>query len=289
MPDLFSLSFETLYVIAGIISGILRASGAKVRTGTTGLLYTLGRTDRSVPRLLRPIANRFVREDGTPLFPRRLLEPGFHFMVPFVQVARMVPTRSRTLDLPAQRVVNHEGYVYVVDANLVYRITDVPKALIKVDDLVKGMEQMLTLGVQEVIRAAATAELQSTAGLDDRLKANLAHRLRPWGVEVERAGFPSLAPSEESLRITQLGESVRERTRTLGILGDAGLSISSGLGAIGTRRVFRTKAVAGRPGALKHRNRLRILARLQLKGWNGAQIKRVLPRRPLTGGGRGPR
>ena len=70
---------------------------------------------------------------------RRELEPGFHLLIPFLQRARRMPTRSRTLDLPAQRVATHQGLVYHVDANLVYRVTDVRKAMIQVDQIEKGM------------------------------------------------------------------------------------------------------------------------------------------------------
>ena len=189
-----SISPDALYYIGAVVLAIVRASGVTVKSGSTGLIYTLGRVDRQIPRWLRPALPLVRRVPFLSGCPRQVLEPGFHPMVPFLQQARRIPTRSRTLDLPAQRVATPAGYVFIADANIVYRVVDVRKALIQVDDLVRGMTQMLTLGVQEVLRAASVDQLRSGVGLDEALRANLEAKLAVWGVTVERAGFPTITP-----------------------------------------------------------------------------------------------
>lgn len=283
--DIFSLGFDALYLIIGVVSTIVRASGVTIESGYTGLKYTLGEVDRPLPWIFRP-ANMLLRSlgilkgDGS-----SVLEPGFHPLLPFLQRVRKVPTRQRTMDLPAQRVATLEGYVFHADANIVFRIVDVRRALIIVDDLLRGMNQMLTLGVQEVLREASLTELQSGAGLDEKLAANLAEKVRVWGVVIEGAGFPTITPSPQTLRITQARQNAMERERRVRQLtspldgaGAAGrpLSVASAMGAVGTRRVFRTKARSGRAAAVRHRQTLRVRARLEAKGWTGAAIHRVM-------------
>ncbi len=282
MPDPFGISFDVVYIVGGTILAIIRASGVTIESGHTGLLYTLGRTDREVPLPLRPAA-AVLRQFG-PLkgVPRTLLEPGFHPLIPFIQRVRRVPTRQRTMDLPAQRVATFEGYVFQADANIVFRVVDVKRALIQVDDLLEGMRQMLTLGVQDVLREAPVRELQSGTGLDEKLRANLEARVAVWGVAVERAGFPTITPSPRTLRITQLRQNAIERERRAAALmrtgssGLAGVSSPSALGLVGTRRVFRTKARARRIAAHWHRQKLRQQAALERRGWTGAAIQRGL-------------
>ncbi len=281
MFDFFSLSTDVLYVIAITISAIVKASGVTVRTGTTGLLYTVGRIDRPIPLIFRPIIGAIQKAGKLKGLPRGELKPGFHPLIPFLQRARRVPTRSRTMDLPAQKVATFEGYVFIADANIVFRIVDIRRALIMVDDLLRGMEQMLTLGVQEVLREARVAELQSGEGLDEKLRQNLEDKLRVWGVTVERAGFPSISPSPRTLRITQLRETVLERGRRVEQLQDAvggahRLSTTSALGAIGTRRVFRTKARAKRRFVYQRSRALKIRAALERRGLTGGAIDRAL-------------
>lgn len=283
MFDIFSISAEALYVVIGVVSAIVKASGVTVQSGQTGLLYTIGRTDRPIPLLFRPLVAALQAGGKLTKVPRRILGPGFHPLFPFLQRVRKVPTRSRTLDLPAQKVATFEGYVFVADANLVFRIVDVRKALIQVDDLLRGMEQMLTLGVQEVLRAATVRELQSGEGLDERLRLNLEGRVAVWGVAVERAGFPSITPSPRTLRITQLRQKVEERERRLaaltavtGAAGERPLSTASALGAIGAKKVFRTKTRAKRRRLALRSRDMRVRQALQRRGHGGAAIDRAI-------------
>lgn len=241
---------ELFFVVFTFVAGLVRAMGKTIKSGQTGLRFTLGRAGRELP-------------------------PGFHPLIPFLQRVRILPTRSRTLDLPTQRVATFEGLVYHVDANLVYRIVDVRKALIEIDALEKGMLQMLGLGVQEILRVASGEQLLHGQDLDQDLATNLAQRLAPWGVEVERAGFGSISPSPQTLRITQLGEKVRERHMIHKRLVEAGVNPRRALALIGARRMPRQRVRALRKYAA-HTRRLRSLrAQLLQCGWTAVEVKQA--------------
>lgn len=183
--------FEELrYALVLIVFGLVRAAGRTVESGHTGLKFSFGRATK-------------------------LCEPGFHPLIPFLQVLRVVATRDRTVDLPQQRVTTLDGLVYDVDANLVFRVVDVRKALIEIDDLDRGMYQVLGLGVQDVLRQRERGSMHVSSDLDQALARDLAGRLEPWGVEVARAGFTSIQPTERTLRVTQLAGRVAERARAL--------------------------------------------------------------------------
>lgn len=169
---------------------IARATAVTVESGHTGLLFSFGRAKGTV-------------------------SPGLKWLIPFLQIVRTAPTRQRTLDLPAQRVTTHDGLVYLVDANLVYRITDIEKALIEIDDLIKGMRQVLVLSVQRVIRSSERAVLRDREDMDRRLLEAMAEHLELWGVEVVNAGFTSVTPSPVTLRLVQLGARVETRRKGL--------------------------------------------------------------------------
>lgn len=241
---------DLFLVVMATVMALVRAMGVKIYSGQTGLRFSFGRAGRE-------------------------LQHGFHPMIPFVQRARRMPTRSRTLDLPSQRVATLQGLVYHVDANLVYRIVDVRKAMIEIDHVEKGMLQMLGLGVQEVVRAASQEDIRHSESLDRKLAENLAARLEPWGVEVERAGFPSITPSPQSLRITQLSQITSERHGTQERLTRAGVDPRLSLALIGTRSFPRTHTRALRSFD-QHRRRLqRIRVLLKQRGWNAVQIKQA--------------
>lgn len=200
---------------------VIKASGRTVDTGSTGLLFSFGRA-------------------------KRVLAPGFHLLVPFLQVARIMPTRSRTMDLPKQVVQTVDGLVYQVDANLVYRIDDVRKAIVQVDDVETGLSQILGLMVQDVLRGLARDQLHVGEEIDAALSARIAELAAPWGVVVERAGITSLAPSRVTLRLTQLSARVDERERLLERLTESGLAPRPARPLAARGRLPRRRAIQAR-------------------------------------------
>ena len=234
---------EQPYLVAMFLWGIVRATGTTVRTGTHGLLFSFGRAVK-------------------------VIEPGFRPLIPFLQIVQMVPTRSRTLDLPAQRVTTTDGLVYFVDANVVYRVVEVKRAIVQIDDLTKGMRQMLGLSVQEVIRGSQRADLRVSEQLDQRLVAAMEPRLEAWGVAVERAGFMSVRPSPVTLELTQLDRRVRVRREALETMEARGLTRALALPLLGeARQVYSRRGLLRQRADLSRRRRRlqRALAAAQAK------------------------
>ena len=198
------------YVLFFLVAALVRAAGKTVQSGQTGLKFSFGRATR-------------------------VAGPGFYPLIPFLQVMRIVATRDRTLDLPEQRVTTLDGLVYDVDANLVFRVVDVRKALIEIDDLDRGMHQVLGLSVQEVLRQRGRSELHVSSDLDQVLARALTERLLAWGVEVRRAGFTSITPSDRTLRVTQLVAATAERARLFEALCARGTPRGAALALLGTQ------------------------------------------------------
>lgn len=233
---------------------VVRAAGRTIHTGQTGLKFSFGRAVRVV-------------------------EPGFYPLLPFLQTIKTLPTRSRTLDLPQQRVTNLDGLVFDVDANLVFRVTDIRKALIEIDDLDRGMRQMLGLGVQEVLRARQRRKMYCSPELDDDLRRNLEERLAPWGVTVERAGFSSITPSSQSVRVTQQRPRICERARHLAELRLSGVPREQALVLLGTARLPTGRTRTLHRQVRIHRRRRKMWKLLDEALAEGRLHADVLPRR----------
>lgn len=238
---------ELFYALVAVVTAVVRASGRTVLSGNTGLRFSFGRAGSEVG-------------------------PGFHFLVPFLQVIRSLPTRSRTIDLPEQHVTTLDGLVYQVDANLVYRVVNVRKALIELDQLERGMLQVLGLSVQEVLRGRARGELYASEALDRELSQRMAGRLAIWGVTVERAGFQTIHPSRETMRVTQLAALGAERESALARLSALGLDLATGLALLGRsgRVLTRRRLLTERAHAER---RIRKAAALERRREQEAQAK----------------
>lgn len=228
------------YMLAITVATIVKATGTTILSGEVGLLFSFGRATKE-------------------------LQPGFRLLIPFLQVVKRMPSRSQSLDLPAQRIVTSDGLVFHVDANLVYRVVDIRKAIIEIDHLRKGMLQILGLGVQETLRGMVGADLDHPERLRDRLVRILERRLDPWGVQIEHAGLTTITPSARTLRVTQFARAAGERVRVLRLLHAGDVDRAHALGLVGTRKRFQRRtavhiALAARNGA-KRRVRAALLQR----------------------------
>lgn len=226
------------YVVFLAVWGVVRAMGTTVRTGYTGLFFSFGRAGRVLP-------------------------PGFVLLIPHFQKVKVMPTRSRTMDLPYQKVTSADGLVWFVDVNLVYRVVDIRKALIDVDNLLEGMEQMLGISVQEIVRAASRDDLRLASDLDALLVQAMEGRLEPWGVEVERAGFTSIRPSVKTLRMTQQRHTAQVRQRSLQRLEDLGMPRGLGLAMLGSASIPVPRAGRARRREQRARRNRRLLRALR--------------------------
>lgn len=185
--------------------------GTVIDSGHRGVLYRLGRV-------------------------RQVLEPGFHPLIPWVHQVRKVHTRSHTIDVPRQRATSADGFVYDLDVNVVYTISDPVRSLVEVDDLARGVSTLAAVAGQELVRARGREALRAREDLDEALVDALAERLEAWGARLDRAGFTSLAPTAETLRLTQLAAKVRERELVLRHLLDAGLRPGTAYALLGADR-----------------------------------------------------
>jgi SPFH domain / Band 7 family len=205
-----AISFVKAHPVqAGLmVFAMLRLFGTTVQTGYKGVLFVFGRV-------------------------RRELEPGFHPLLPLVMTARKTPVRSVTLDLAPQRLTTAEGLVYDVQATIVYRVADSKLALTQIDNLRKGIETILPLIVEELLRGQTQVGVLDGKALDAQLIARAEQKLQRWGVAVEQAGFKSIAPTKKTLRLTQLATLSNERQRVHQELVGKGVSVNSAAALLG--------------------------------------------------------
>jgi SPFH domain / Band 7 family len=171
---------------------IVRSFGTTVQTGWAGVLFSFGRA-------------------------KKVLEPGFHPLIPLFQKVRQTPIRSITLDLARQRVTTSDGLVFDVHANIIYRVEDPILALTAIDDVRKGILTLMPLLVLALMRQHDGDSILTPQALDAELTTQARDALARWGVGVEQAGLATIAPTAPTMRLTQLGLRVRERAALLGL------------------------------------------------------------------------
>lgn len=184
-----------------IALAIMRMFGTTVQTGTAGVLFSWGRA-------------------------RKVLEPGFHPLIPIVQLVRHTPVRSVTLDLPRQRIATGDGLVYDVDTTIVYRVEDPITAAVAIDSVRLGIVTLVPLLVHDLLREQTRETLTARQELDHELTVRARLALARWGLHIETAGMSTIAPTRPTVRLTQLSARVAERLRLLRETGETSIAIA---------------------------------------------------------------
>lgn len=165
---------------------------------------------------------------------RAVRGPGLHWKWPIVQRFRVEETKHTTLDLEPQVIQLGDDLVYEVDCKVVYRIFDLRKALIEIDDLVVGLRNRVVMAVQRVIQSKDRESVKDTDALVEEIRAELEPVGEQWGVVFLQIGFSNLSPSPATLEITQLELLAREklalfhRFREQGLGDEAAVALISG-------------------------------------------------------------
>ncbi len=220
---LIDLAKDHPWAAAATGFAVARMFGTVVETGSRGVLFSFGNVKAE-------------------------LEPGFHWLAPIVHHVRKVRIRSASLDLPLQRITTRDGLVYDVDSNVVYHIADAKKSVVQIDDVEKGCRTVIPLVIAEILREQENHQLADRSRLAGELTARVQTRVACWGIVVEHAGLQSIAPTRETLRITQLKLRCDEQMRLYWAMRERGLSSDNALSLMGAQSRLLEKSVVRRRG-----------------------------------------
>lgn len=141
------------------------------------------------------------------------LRPGINFIIPVVYELRRVDMRTITMDVPPQDVITRDNVSVKVSAVVYFRVIDVNKAVIEVENYLYATSQLAQTTLRSVCGEAHLDDL-----LVDREKLNL--RLQeildtatdPWGVKVSMVEIKHIdLPVEMQRAMAKQAEAERER------------------------------------------------------------------------------
>jgi len=196
-------AFAAFYAIA-------RLFGTTIQTGEKGVRFFIGRADKE-------------------------LDPGYHWLIPLLHTVKKVKNRQHTINLTNEVVCGADSLVWCVDVNAVYEIESPTASIIQTEDAARAMSDIAPLACQRLIRARNREEMKDTVSLDEELTAELNRQGAIFGLRFLHAGFQSITPTVESLRITQLANKSRERLDALRLMS-AEVPEPAALGLLGSTR-----------------------------------------------------
>lgn len=192
-------------------------------------------------------ASYIVRQSEVILIERlgkfhKLLDSGFHVVIPFLDQPRKVlwsfvkedaqrkyayryseyvervDLRESVYDFPRQNVITRDNVTMEINALLYYQITDPKRAVYEVSNLPQAIEKLTQTTLRNIIGAMdLDATLVSRDLINEKLREILDEATDKWGVKVNRVELQEVTPPQD-IRTAMEKQMKAERDRRAAIL-----------------------------------------------------------------------
>jgi regulator of protease activity HflC (stomatin/prohibitin superfamily) len=189
----------------------------------------------------------------------RILKPGIHFIMPFIERPRdvlwtfikpdidgrrfyrsskiisRIDLREAVYDFPRQNVITKDNVTMEISALLYYQITDPKAAIYEVANLPEAIEKLTQTTLRNVIGSMDLDEsLVSRDHINERLREILDEATDKWGVKINRVELQEVTPPLD-IREAMEKQMRAERDRRAAILEAEGKKGSAILEAEGLK------------------------------------------------------
>jgi regulator of protease activity HflC (stomatin/prohibitin superfamily) len=195
------------------------------------VLIVLAQAVRIVPQARAGVVERLGRYSRT-------LEPGLHFIFPFVDRLRkpLVDLREQVVTFPPQPVITKDNVTISIDTVFYFTITDAFRATYEVANLLLAVEQLTVTTLRNVIGSLSLEEaLTSRDKINADLRIVLDEATERWGIRVVRIELKSIDPPG-SIQEAMEKQMRAERDKRATILTAEGIKQSQILTAEGEKQ-----------------------------------------------------
>jgi regulator of protease activity HflC (stomatin/prohibitin superfamily) len=197
---------------------------------------------------------------------KKVLTPGLHFLIPFIDQKRYVnwtftyldynrnnyvsyikrsyriDLREAVFDFPKQNVITKDNVMMEINALLYYQLTDVHAAMYEVANLPEAVEKLTQTTLRNVIGSLDLDEsLVSRDAINTKLRLILDDATHKWGVKINRVELQEVNPPKD-IRIAMEKQMRAERDRRAIILEAEGAKGAAILQAEGVKEAEILKA-----------------------------------------------
>jgi len=204
------------------------------------VLVALVRSVRIVSQATAGIVERLGRY-------HRTLEPGMHFLVPFIDAVRTtVDLREQVVAFPPQPVITQDNVTISIDTVFYFTVTDPFRSTYEVASLLNAVEQLTVTTLRNVIGSLSLEEvLTSRDKINADLRIVLDEATERWGIRVNRIELKSIDPPS-SIQEAMEKQMRAERDRRATILTAEGVKQSQILTAEGEKQAAILRAEGSR-------------------------------------------
>ncbi|WP_414689317.1 SPFH domain-containing protein, partial [Natronomonas sp.] len=147
---------------------------------------------------------------------RELLEPGIHFVPPFVSKTYPFDMRTQTIDVPRQEAITEDNSPVTADAVVYIKVMNAKRAFLQVDDYKKATSNLAQTTLRAVL---GDMELDETLSKRERINRRIQQELEgptdEWGIRVEAVEVREVNPSPDVKRAMEQQTSAERKRRAM--------------------------------------------------------------------------
>lgn len=122
----------------------------------------------------------------------KVLEPGYYFLWPVIQEISSAVVAVQVIDIRSQSVLSSEGQEMTVSGAIKYKIGDIKKALLSVQDYDLSL-QALSLGmILAVVSTLPQEELRDAGEVGDLVLKKIREEAAGWGLRLQKVYITDL-------------------------------------------------------------------------------------------------
>ena len=143
----------------------------------------------------------------------KVLEPGWHIVLPIFYSYRKVDIRTKAVDVPEQEAITKDNVSIKINAVLYYKIFDASKSILAVENFNYAVSQLAQTTMRNIVGSVSLDELLSEREkLSTEICKIVDEETDPWGIKVENVELKDVALPEEMKRvIAKVAEAEREK------------------------------------------------------------------------------
>ena len=181
-----------LFILLGILFFVIISSIREISQYERGILFTCGKYSK-------------------------ILNPGWHVIIPIFQSYKKVDIRTKAVDVPEQEAITKDNVSVKINAVIYFKVFDASKAILEVENFRYAVSQYAQTTMRNAVGSVTLDELLSQR---DKISSEICKIIDeatdPWGVKVENVELKDIAlPMEMKRVIAKVAEAEREKAAVI--------------------------------------------------------------------------
>ena len=177
----------------------------------------------------------------------KILQPGWHIILPIFQSYKKIDIRVKVIDVPEQDTITKDNVSIKINAVIYYNIFDAKKAVLSVENYSYAVSQLAQTTMRNIVGSVTLDELLTERDSISTSICSIVDKATDiWGVKIENVELKDVSLPEEMKRVmAKVAEAEREKaaviTKASGELeasknlAEAAATLSSSPGALHLR------------------------------------------------------